>query len=585
MPEARCLLALSLALLGCGRPKPQDSVLPLAEEFVYSSLAFSPVAATQVGYHQHQGRNLDELLDEITPAALEQQRGFYRDFAQRLAKIQPERLTPQDRADYEILTGQVALVLLDLEKIQSYRHNPTLYVELIGNALFTPYAVEYAPLAKRVDHITARLKQVPGFLERARGMLADSPDIWTTVAVQENQGNTELIDNTIRAKTPEAQRAAYDAAAGPALEALRRFNAFLKDDLSKRPSDWRLGAERFAEKFRHTLGTDLTPDQVLAAAEERLNTVRAQMLERARPLHRQWFPRHPEHPELNVTVSEVLGRIAARHATPESYMPDARRDLQEAREFTGAAGLLALPPRDNLQVIETPEFMRGIYAVGGFMPAPPLEPELGAFYWVTPIPKDWPKARIESKLREYNFFKLKLLTIHEAVPGHYVQFEYAAGVEPKARRLLRSVYGNGPYVEGWAQYATQAVLEAGYLDHSPELRLTFEKEELRVVANAILDIRLHTRGMRDQQALDLMIQETFQETEEATAKLRRAKLSFCQLPTYFVGWRDWLRVRDHCRRAQGAAFQARQFHEQALKQGAVPLPALARLLAGTALGH
>ena len=235
--------------------------------------------------------------------------------------------------------------------------------------------------------------------------------------------------------------------------------------------------------------------------------------------------------------------------------------------------LLTLPPRSNLQVIETPVFMRGIYAVGGFNPAPALEPQLGAFYWITPIPKDWPAARVDSKLREYNFYKLKLLTIHEAVPGHYVQLEYANDVQPQYRRLLRAVYGNGPYVEGWAQYATQIMLDNGFLDNSPELRLTFEKEELRVLANAILDVRLHTMGMTDQEALDLMQKRTFQEAEEATAKLQRAKLSSCQLPTYFVGWRGWNRIRDERR-----GMKLPEFNDRALKQGAVPLTALGGLL-------
>ncbi len=204
---------------------------------------------------------------------------------------------------------------------------------------------------------------------------------------------------------------------------------------------------------------------------------------------------------------------------------------------------------------------------------------------MTPIPKAWPEKRIESKLREYNFYKLKLLTIHEAMPGHYVQIEISNDVEPKSRRVLRAVWGSGTYVEGWAQYSEQMLLDEGYLASPPELRLTWMKEMLRVFANAILDVRLHTMGMTDQEALDLMEKETFQETEEATAKLQRAKLSSCQLPMYFVGWRDWLRVRDADRAMKGSAFNLRDFHDRALKEGAVPLPVLAQLLTGKPLAE
>jgi uncharacterized protein (DUF885 family) len=222
--------------------------------------------------------------------------------------------------------------------------------------------------------------------------------------------------------------------------------------------------------------------------------------------------------------------------------------------------------------------------VGGFSSAPALEPQLGAFYWLTPIPARWPKERIESKLREYNYYGLKLLTIHEAIPGHYLQLERANEVEPKARRVLRSVFGNGPYVEGWAVYATELMLDQGYLNNSPELRLTFLKQQLRSIANTILDVRLQTMGMTDQEALDLMIQRAFQEKEEATAKLQRAKLSSCQLPTYFYGWRAWRRVREQRRQGMGGEFRLAQFHEEALRAGAAPLSVLARLLTGRPLG-
>jgi uncharacterized protein (DUF885 family) len=165
------------------------------------------------------------------------------------------------------------------------------------------------------------------------------------------------------------------------------------------------------------------------------------------------------------------------------------------------------------------------------------------------------------------------------MPGHYVQLEIANEIQPKTRRVLRSVFGNNPYIEGWAQYATQMMLDAGFLDNAPELRLTFLKEELRVLANAIIDIRLHALDMTDQEALDLMQKQTFQEEEEATAKLQRAKLSSCQLPTYLVGWRGWIRVRDQYRQAHpGASLQ--EFNDRALKEGAVPLPLLSRLLEG-----
>jgi uncharacterized protein (DUF885 family) len=588
-------LAILAALLtaGCGVRKTNQTFPELEKEFIYTSLAFSPVSATSAGYHRHQGVSLDQQLDDYSPASLDRQRKFYESIRNRLRDVwETVQDVPEDRADYGIVDRQIDLALLELDEIQSYRHNPTIYVELIGNALFNPLALEYAPKPDRIRDIIARAGKIPAFLDQAKKNLESAPDIWTKVAGEENQGNFDLIEKAIPAATPDNLRADYDRAAKPALAALRDFQNFLEKDLSKRnQADWRLGGGRYGQKFSLTLASDLSPGEVLDAAESDLQMFRARMLEVSLPMHQKMYPGHSNHTELtahereNRIISEVLDRIANRHATPESYMSDAKRDLDEARTFVRSKNLLALPERSNLRVIDTPEFMRGIYAVGGFNPAPALEPQLGAFYWVTPIPKSWPRERVESKLREYNYYHLKLLTIHEAMPGHYVQAEYANDIQPGDRRLLRAIWGNGPYVEGWAVYTEQMMLDEGYLDNSSELRLTLQKEMLRVLANAILDVRLHTREMTDQQALDLMEKETFQETEEATAKLQRAKLASCQLPTYYVGWRDWNRLRDQYQRMKADQYSLREFHDRALKEGAVPLPALARLITGKELGE
>ncbi len=534
----------------------------LTEDFVYGSLALSPVSATQAGYHEHQGIKLDEKLDDFSPTGIETARKFDAGFHDRLAAIDQQALSAEERADYQIIQNAIELSLLDLQQIQSYRHNPTIYVELVGNALFSPFVLEYAPLDTRYRQIIQRLSQAPVLMDQAKVNLTDSPEVWTRVAREENDGNIDLIDKTLRAKAPANLKADFDKAAGPALDSLRSFNSFLKDDLSKRTSDWRLGKERYSKKFAYTLVAGKTPEEVLSEAEAALKETRQQMTKLAAP--------H--------SIREALDAIAKQHTTPEHFMDEARKGLEVATEFVRQKHLVTFPSRSNLQVIPTPEFMRGTYGVAGFNPAPAFEPQLGAFYWVTPIPSDWPKERIESKLREYNRFGLMQITIHEAMPGHYVQFEVADNLEPKSRRALRNIYGNVPYVEGWALYTQQMMSEEGFMDNSVELRLTFYKQLLRSIANSILDIRLQTMNMTDQQALDLMINDTFQEKEEATAKLQRAQLTSCQLPTYFVGLRGWLDTREEYKKRKGSAFALSEFHDAALKESAVPLPALGRLL-------
>jgi uncharacterized protein (DUF885 family) len=584
MAKSAWLLSLVLFAVGCGKT-PSQKLTALSEEFVYGSLAFSPSAATAAGLHQYQKQNFDEMLDDFGAQSLAKQRTFYEKFGDRLADLKTGELTPEDRADLTILQDQIALNLLDLTEIHSHLHSPQLYVETLGNALFAPYVLEYAPKPDRIRHIIARLQKVPLYLDQASTNLVSAPDVWNRVAIEENQGNINLVDKEIRAGVPPGQSDNYARAARPALEAMAKFDEFLRNSLSARNSpDWRLGGTMYTRKFRYALESGSEPDSTLQQAERDLIAVRARMLELALPLHRGAFPSHKDHSDLsgagreNAVIGEVLGKIADRHATRESYLDDARKALDEARAFVQEKHLLTLPSRANLQVIPTPGFMRGSYPVGGFNAAPALEPQLGAFYWVTPIPPSWPKERADSKLREYNFYKLKLLTLHEAMPGHYVQMEIANDVQPKGRRLLRSIFGNGPYIEGWGQYATQAMLDEGFLNRSPEMALTFAKEELRVLANTIIDIRLQMLGMTDQEALDTMQKQTFQEVEEATAKLQRAKLTSAQLPMYYVGWHAWVKARDEYKQAKGSAFSLADFNDRALKEGAVPISVLSSLL-------
>jgi uncharacterized protein (DUF885 family) len=562
------ILALTsiICLVNC---KPQERSVPaktdfpaLTDDFVYGSLALSPVSATSAGYHEHKGVNLDQQLDDYSAAGLDQQRKFYSDFHNRLAAIPQDSLSAEDKADYEIMDNAVNLALLDLDKIHSFDHNPTVYVELVGNALFNPFVLEYAPLDTRYRAIIARLQKVPTLIDQAKANLTDAPDVWNRVAREENEGNLDLIDKTLRAKVPAGLKADYDRAAGPALDALRGFTKYLQDDLSKKTSDWRLGKEFYDQKFAYVLMPGKTPEQVLAEAEAALKDVREQMAKLAAPL----------------SVKAALDEIAQNHTTPAMFMDQAKKDLQEATNFVREKHLVDYPQSSNLQVIPTPEFMRGIYSVAGFNAAPALEPQLGAFYWVTPISPNMPKASVESKLREYNRYGMMEITIHEAMPGHYVQFQFANALEPKSRRVLRSIYANDPYVEGWAFYTQQMMSDEGFMNNSKELRLTLMKQELRAIANAILDIRLQTMGMTEQQAMDLMMNDTFQEKEEATGKFQRAQLSSCQLPSYFVGWRGWLDARAEYQKRKGSAFQLEQFHDAALKESAVPLPVLDSLL-------
>ncbi|HEY4951049.1 MAG TPA: DUF885 domain-containing protein [Candidatus Acidoferrales bacterium] len=567
----------------------------LSDQFMKDSLSWSPVSASAAGYHSHldprSGRPiaLDALLDDFSLEWFATQREFYADWRERFHKETPaSALDPEDAADWQLIDDQIGLTLLELDRIQSYKHNPTVVVELIGNALFLPLTQNYAAHDVRVGHVLARVRQIPRLLAQVQPYLSDSDPIWISTAVDENAGNIDLIENTLAAEIPASspRKAEYDAVAPPAVKALHDFSAWLQNSLAKQPSNltWRLGKELYDRKFALVMETPVTPAEVLASAEQDMKSVRAEMLQIALPLHAQMYPDHNDHSNLaehdrqNLIIQEVLQKISDHHTTPAQLQPTIEADLAGITRFIREKQIVSLSSRDNLKVIPTPPFERGIYSVAGFHSAPPLEPQAEAQYWVTPIDPQMPAAKVESKLREYNDFTLQWLSIHEALPGHYIQFEHLNNIQPERRRLLRSLYANGAYVEGWAEYIAQVMMDEGFLDNDPRFRIAMRKIRLRVISNAILDIKMHTMNMSDQEAMDLMTKESFQTQAEAEGKLLRVKLSSTQLPTYYVGIREWFALREKYQAAAGKNFNLLKFHDLVLDEGPLPVPVVEKLV-------
>ena len=567
----------------------------LSEEFIHETLALSPSSASQAGYHQHvdpkTGKTiaLDALLDDVSAAGVAEQRRVNAQWRERFRTETPiASLGVEDAADWQLIDDQIALTLLELDRIQNYKHNPTFYVELLGGALFQPLTDDFAPEDVRLGYILSRIAASPHFLDQARSQLVDADPIFIKVAIEENDGNIDLIENTIAPAIPAGSKlkARFDKVAPRAVEAVKNFSRWLQDDLAKRKTDrtWRLGKELYAEKFRLVMETPVSSDQVLADAEHELKKTRAEMLQIALPLHKQYFPDHDDHASLsaqdreNKVIGEVLGRISEDHPKRDDLMQTVKDDLASIRQFIIDKMIVSLKSRDNLKVIPTPPFMRGIYSVAGFHSAPPLDPNAEAQYWITPIDPKTPEDRAESKLREYNNWVLKWLTIHEALPGHYVQAEHANEIQPVTRRLARGLYGNGAYGEGWAEYIAQVMMQQGFADSDPRYRISYLKIWLRCVGNAILDVRMQTMKMTDDQAMSFMMNDAFQTRAEAEGKLQRAKLSSTQLPTYYVGTSEWWRLRRAYEAARGKDFTLADFHDRALDQGALPVPWLGKIL-------
>jgi uncharacterized protein (DUF885 family) len=405
-------------------------------------------------------------------------------------------------------------------------------------------AREFAPLADRLTSIAGRLEGIPQVVDAAIetiGAFDGRPvgRFQTETALNQLPGIVELVDDAVREAQGGAARDPAVAAvldrirsgAVTANDALTRFEGHLRDVvLPASEGDGRLGRELFAEKMRHTMRSDeLTPERILAEAQREFDAVRAEMIRLAREAWPTWCPGREMPDDDNAIVRGVLDAIAADHPTPDELLDFCRRELADIEAFCREHDVVGLS-EEPLEIRWTPLFLR---AFGGAMlDAPgPLDRGQKSFFSITPVPDDWTPEQVESYLREDNARMLRLLTIHEAVPGHYLQLVYSN----RSRSIPRAVFWSGVFAEGWAVYVTQVMMDLGFAGDDLALLLTHWKFYLRSATNAILDARIHIDGIDEDEALRLMVDGGFQEESEARQKYNRARLSSTQLSTYFVG--------------------------------------------------
>jgi uncharacterized protein (DUF885 family) len=555
--EAEMILAVTLILTT------QSPMQAVAQDYLDALFQYAPSQAAVAGYHQH---NVDQHLDDLSPAARQKRLAWLRAFSDRLEALPTAQLDREDEADRDLLRQQIKLERLDLEEAHDYTKRCDLPLDTLGNIFFTMVAREYAPLDKRAADVVARLSEVPRYLAQARAQLTANVPEFRAAAKDDGEGVLEYFDQLPPAFARSSSAAQLAKMLPPARQAVQDYLAFVDGELARRPAtSFRYGKRLYDLRFGPFLQTDRTPADVLATARRRMGEVKTEMARLAQAINGK-----PD-------IRAALDQVATDHPPAAQLFTTVRDDLKQATAFVRDKKLVTLAAHDNLKVVETPPFLRSQYGVAAFDGAPPLQPELEGFYYVTPFPSDWPAAKVESKLREYNRWMLYILTIHEAMPGHYVQLEAANRVQPEWRRALRWVTGAGAYIEGWAQYTQELMVAAGFAGKDPRLALTNAKMELRALANTILDIELQSGQLSDEQAMKLMTEEAFQERSEAELKLRRAKLSVTQLCSYFVGLEAWRALRRDAEARPG--FDLRAFHDRALGEGAVTLPTLKKLLA------
>ena len=536
----------------------------LAEAALDEALAMHPDMATELGDHR-----FDDRLPDARPEALEEERRTIEGRLRELEALDLEALLPEHRVDAEILGAALRGRRYELEVLREHDWNP-----LVGNpagAVYTLLARDFAPLAERLRSLVGRLAAVPESLEVARRTLHDMPRVHLETAIGQFAGAAALIGQEVDAalETEPALRPEIDAVRPDALKAVeahRRWLADRLDSLEGPGPDPRIGPERFARKLAHTLDAAATADEILARAETELVRVEEGIARTAARLEGNGAA-GPE------VVRKVLDRLAEDRPDDTTILDLCRRALEGVTAFVREHDLITVYD-DPIEIIQMPEFNRGV-AVAYCDPPGPLEPAaLPTFFAVSPTPEDWPPERVLSFYREYNAHMIHNLTVHEAMPGHALQLAHARRFNGPTR--VRDALWSGPLVEGWAVYVERVAAEHGY--QGDALRMQQLKMQLRMVINAILDARVHAHGMTEGEAMRLMMERGHQEEGEATGKWRRALLSSTQLSTYFVGY---IEVSDLAAdlRAGTPGLTDRALHDQLLSHGSPP-PRHLRTLVG-----
>jgi uncharacterized protein (DUF885 family) len=548
----------------------ENSFQRLSETYLDEFATFSPVYATGVGDHRY-----DSELDQVSTAARVRHLKWLRDISRQLSTLDPAGLSRPEQVDWALLHHEVEAQIWRITELQEWAWNPLVYTGLAGDGIYDLMARDFAPISERLSAVRARLEQFPRFLAQVRETLepARVPRIHAETAVSQNRGILAVLKAMVEPNIQQlgqAERAKMVSAIRTAREAIQVHQEWLEQELlPNAKGDFRLGQELYDQKLAFSLHSPLDRHQILQLAEKHLADLHDRMYKIAQPIYAQTYPltKFPDEP--SPAYRRAIIRFALEKANEDLHQRDgvvaaARRSLESATEFVKGQDLVTVPP-DPLEVIVMPEFQRGVSVAYCDSPGP-LDEKQTTFYAVSPIPDDWSAQQVRSFLQEYNSRSLHVLTIHEAMPGHYLQLAHSSRYPGKLRRLLES----GVFIEGWAIYTEWMMCEEGFLDHDPLMKLVTLKWYLRDVTNAILDQAIHVDGMSRDDAMRLMVEDAFQEEREASGKWVRAQLTSAQLSTYFVGKLQVTALRDEAQRRWGDDFSIKSFHDSLLSFGSPP---------------
>jgi uncharacterized protein (DUF885 family) len=533
------------------------------DDYFDAFFAWNPTQATGAGLHQ-----CDNRLEDLSSGAVVVRVQQLKKLQERLRVLRSKALLADEALDADILDAQIQAELLDLETLQSWKKNPMLYVYLPGGAIDNLMKRNFAPPQERLKAVVARLKGIPPLLQVMRENVNNPPREFTDLAIRMAVGSVGFFRKAIpdwakqAAGQDQALWSEFETANQSALAALQFAVDWLKKDLLPRSQgNYAIGAENFSRKLRYEEGVEIPLDRLLTIGQSNLERDYQAFIETAKRIDSSKSP------------AEVMKLLEEVHPAPETLVPSAQQTLESARQFLLEKKIIAIPSEVRPTVAETPPYARSGSFASMDNPGPFEEKATEAFYYVTPPEKDWDARHTLEHLRLFNGYVMKMITIHEAFPGHYVQFLYAPQFPTKTRKLISC----GTNAEGWAHYSEQMMLDEGFGESDLKLRLAQLSEALLRDCRYIVGIKLHTQGITVEEGARLFVEKGFQQPANAYEEARRGAYN----PTYLyytLGKLQILKLREDYRKVKGAAYSLKTFHDEFIRQGSIPLKFIRRVL-------
>ncbi len=503
---------------------------------------------------------------------LKQQVAFYKKYQKTFSDVKTTHLSKDEQADLDILTKVMDRALWYLEVFQSHHWDPSNYN--IGYALGKVWENREKSTTEKIRLLNHILQLAPAYYEAGFKNIKTPTKEHLDLAIKQNQGTLDFIEKYILSQNLDQKFSDLLKESQTSIKNYIVNLEGLKESHTRKKSfkSFRLSPKIYDQKFRHDLETINSAKTIYKKAIKDRDLTHRKMIKISNELWSKYYPKDKPPKDNLEMVQKVLYKISLQHSAAESFVSAVREQIPQLINFVEEKNLLSLDKSKPLKIRETPEYMRGVAAASIDSPGP-FEKNRETFYNVTP-PASLSAERQQSFLREYNNYMLQILNIHEAIPGHYAQLIYGN----KSTSPVKSIFGNGTMVEGWAVYTERMMLEEGYGNHSPELWLTYYKWFLRVTSNAILDYSIHNLNMTKAQAMDLLVRQAFQETTEAEEKWNRATLTQVQLNSYYAGFEEIYGFREKLKKQQGPKFNLKKFHEQFLSYGNSPIKTIIHLM-------